>query len=92
MTEPTGPLPASGPPPRLCSAPACTGPAVLQWQRLATQAELAQITLPQGETSAHIAVFGCQTHTLDLESAAHLHLATCTWPSPCTCLTAGAAT
>ena len=81
MTEPTGPLPASGPPPRLCSAPACTGPAVLQWQRLATQAELAQITLPQGETSAHIAVFGCQ-----------MHLATCTWPSPCTCRAAGTAT
>lgn len=92
MTEPTGPLPAPGPPPRQCSAPACTGPAVLQWQRLATNAELTQITLPPGEASARIAVFGCETHTLDLDSAAYLHLAACTWPSPCTCLTAEATT
>ena len=89
MTEPSGPSPMTGPPPRECGAPGCTDAAVLQWQRLATAAELAQISLPPGETSVRIAVFGCQTHTLDLESAAHLHLATCTWPAPCACLTAG---
>jgi len=63
---------------------------VLQWQRVATAAELAQITLPPWETTATVAVFGCETHAMDLNSAAYLHLATCTWPAPCTCLTAGA--
>ncbi len=90
MTEPTGPLPAPGPPPRQCSAPACTAPAVLQWQRIVTDAELAQITLPPGETTANVAVFGCDTHAMSLDSAAYLHLATCTWPGPCTCLTPAA--
>lgn len=92
MSEPTGPLPAFGPPSRQCSASACTGPAVLQWQRLATEAELAHITLPPGEITARIAVFGCETHALDLESAAQLHLASCNWPSPCICVVSEAAT
>jgi hypothetical protein len=91
VTEPTGPLPVPGPPPRQCSAVACTGAAVLQWQRVATAAELAQITLPAGDISARIAVFGCEPHALDLESAARLHLASCTWPAPCTCVADGAA-
>lgn len=91
MTEPTGPMPTPGPPPRPCSTTTCTGAAVLQWQRVATAAELAQITLPPGETSANVAVFGCETHAMDLNSAAYLHLATCTWPNPCTCLNTGAA-
>ena len=90
MTEPTGPLIVPGPPPRQCSAPACTELAVLQWQRVATDAELAQITLPPGETTANVAVFGCETHAMSLDSAAYLHLATCTWPAPCSCLTPGA--
>jgi hypothetical protein len=89
MTESTGPMPVPGPPPRPCSAPSCTGMAVLQWQRVATAAELAQITLPPGKTSATVAVFGCATHAMDLNAAAYLHLATCTWTAPCTCLSGG---
>jgi hypothetical protein len=58
---------------------------MLQWQRLATDAELTQISLPPPETSARIAVFGCEQHALDLESAASLHSAACTWPAPCAC-------
>jgi len=77
------------PPPRQCSAPACTALAVLQWQRVATAAELAQITLPPWEATANVAVFGCETHAMDLNSAAYLQLATCTWPNPCTCLNSG---
>ncbi|WP_194923188.1 hypothetical protein [Catenulispora pinisilvae] len=63
---------------------------MLQWQRIVTDAELAQITLPPGETTANVAVFGCDTHAMSLDSAAYLHLATCTWPGPCTCLTPAA--
>jgi len=70
---------------RPCSATGCTGAAVLQWQRLATDAELTAITLASEETTARIAVFGCDQHALDLESAARLHNADCPWPAPCTC-------
>lgn len=79
----------SVPPVRLCTAGGCEEPAVLQWGRLATAAELAGLTLPAGETTVRIAVFGCQTHALDLESAALLHQASCSWPAPCSCTKAG---
>ena len=86
MSERPGlpPAPAATPPVRPCDAAGCSGPAVLQWQRLATEAELTQIT-PPGQAVARIAVFGCETHALDLEAAARLHNADCPWPSPCTC-------
>lgn len=86
------PLPpdGSGPPPRPCDAPGCTEPAVLQWTRLASPAELSNLTVPAGESTVRLAVFGCAGHALPLEPAALLHEATCPWPAPCTC-TGGAA-
>lgn len=74
------------PPVRPCDAPGCVGAAVLQWQRLATVAELAALALPPGVVDARIAVFGCTGHAMDLESAARVHQADCLWPSPCSCL------
>lgn len=85
MIELPGVPPPPTPPARPCRAPGCTAPAVLQWQRLATEAELARITLARGETSAQMAVFGCADHAMGLEAAARIHQADCLWPSPCAC-------
>lgn len=66
--------------PIICTvADDCTGPAVLQWQRDATQAEYDAIPdhFRPRDGIALVPVFGCADHQLDGERAALTHRSDC---------------
>lgn len=76
----------------LCSASGCGQPAVLQWNRYMTAAELASAqsfdaTLSANITAANsfIQVCACATHQLPLSAACMTHQSTCSAPPSCDC-------
>lgn len=68
---------------------ACTEPAVLSWERWASEEEVAELhasgDLPAHETTAKLPVGGCKKHVLDLELAGLVHGSDCTAPPICDC-------
>lgn len=76
-----------------CQNSECREPAYLQWQRASTQAESDDIQELYRRTGVDLrareydtAVFACEAHSPDLETAALRHQATCPLPDEgCDC-------